>query len=272
MNCGRFEKLLALDSGGDLGPRDRRRLAEHLRACDACRRAGRDFAATRELLLSAQEPPEFDDAFFTSVRRNVLRELDARPPRPGLAALLRRAFAPRALAYAAAAAVLVAVGLLGLILRGGRTDDAGRAAADESTTRPAQRETANAATSDDGAEDVPKPPAVAPSPAERVPAPRKRRQSAAGSRAAGAAGEVANGFDGRRLPTLPLARDRNLNAVALPAAGEVRPGAAPGVVETASAGTDDERKMLRIELQTSDPNVRIIWLTPQVSGTAHDRK
>jgi hypothetical protein len=24
-----------------------------------------------------------------------------------------------------------------------------------------------------------------------------------------------------------------------------------------------ERKMLRIELQTGDPNVRIIWLTPQ---------
>jgi hypothetical protein len=39
-------------------------------------------------------------------------------------------------------------------------------------------------------------------------------------------------------------------------------------VETAAA----DRKMLRIEFQTSDPNVRIIWLSPQASDRASSNK
>jgi hypothetical protein len=42
------------------------------------------------------------------------------------------------------------------------------------------------------------------------------------------------------------------------------PGAeAEAMSEVAVVAAPAERKMLRIELQTGDPNVRIIWLTPQ---------
>jgi len=57
-----------------------------------------------------------------------------------------------------------------------------------------------------------------------------------------------------------------------PAREEVSPNTAGLVasLEGVRAG-EVERKVLRIELQTGDPNVRIIWLSPQAAeGRARD--
>lgn len=259
MDCARNEKLLALHAGGDLPEAQARALSAHLLTCEGCRRLAADFKAGREL-LALHEPPEFDAAFFDSVRRNVLREIggDAPPP-PAFARLAAILFGRRALALAACAAfLLVAAVAIAPYLRG-RREPAGDA--------PPRL----AASNSGDARQEPAPSPVVEAPGVRaaetgtkhsagvVASPPQRRQFAASAprpprvkretrrdAAAAAASDVAAAND---------------DAHAFDAASIPQDDAA--ISEVAELAAPAERKMLRIELQTGDPNVRIIWLSPQ---------
>jgi hypothetical protein len=269
MNCRRVEQLIALHAGGDLAGDDERAVARHLEGCAGCRRLADGFAQSRAL-LAAHEPPEFDEAFFDSVRRNVMRGIDDDAPKPWpLAPFFSRLFAPRVLAYAASLALLVAAGALAYRILNGR---GGEGANRQEVVRQAGEEAAvPAPTVADGTPrevnapreadsplvtPVPKaaPPAVvAKSQRRSLPAPSRGEQAARGGNrvtppapapVVSGSSEMAN-----------LSNDPTLNA----AVGELASrGGAP------AEGPD--RKMLRIELRTGDPNVRIIWLTPQAEG------
>lgn len=244
MSCGRFDRLLALDSGGDLAPRDADALAAHLAGCDSCRRAAEEFAGARTLLLDAFEPPEFEAAFYESVRRGVMRELDAAPPPTGLGVFFRRLFS--APVYAAALAVVVLFAALALVLR---TRDAGEAGG----------QTQEVVVRDDGQQTpppaAPTPDAQAPNAVTPPPPPASQTHERAQAERTVRKNVQAAGFRHRRGPVEEI---RNQVAPVMPQ------DPAPAV-ETAGLGATEERRMLRIELQTSDPNVRIIWLTPEKS-------
>jgi hypothetical protein len=255
MDCESNERLLALHAGGDLPDRQARALAAHLQACDACRHVASDFAAGREL-LGLHEPPEFDAAFFDRIRQNVLREIDDAPPPPAFARLTAILFGRRALALAACIAFLVAAGSLALYLRerreavgSGPRQLAGSPR--ETQTEPAAPVINSPAIRDDERQPKPTPTIVAPTP--------HRRQLIVDFRRATRAKR-----DARMLERLThvLAQDAVPNDTQ--AAGATSPGAeAAAASEVAVVAAPAERKMLRIELQTGDPNVRIIWLSPQ---------
>jgi hypothetical protein len=74
MDCTRVEELLALFSGGDLDARQTETVRTHLVECPACQAQADELAASRAWLQAASLP-EFDEAFYVDLRQSVLREL-----------------------------------------------------------------------------------------------------------------------------------------------------------------------------------------------------
>ena len=256
MNCERNERLLSLHAGGDLPDGQAHALAAHLQACDACSRLASDFAAGREL-LGLHEPPEFDAAFFDRIRQNVLREIDDAPPPPAFARLTAILFGRRALALAACVAFLVVVaGSLALYLRE-RREGAGSgprqlagSPLETQTKTPAPAINSPAIRAD---ERRPKTTATI-----AAPTPHRRQFVANFPRAPRAKRDARMAEPATpQLPEAAATRDPQMDNAAS------RGDETEAMSEVAVVAAPAERKMLRIELQTGDPNVRIIWLSPQ---------
>lgn len=76
MDCTRVEELLALFSGSDLDARQTEAVRNHLAVCPACHTQADELAASRAWLQAAPSP-QFDEAFYADLRQSVLRELPA---------------------------------------------------------------------------------------------------------------------------------------------------------------------------------------------------
>lgn len=279
MRCTRVEKFLPLHVAGDLaGRRVERRVANHLTTCERCRGLTEEYEASRKLVRAATLPPDFDGAFYESLRRSVLDEIErgrttrhAPPPFAVFAALRGARFA-----YAASLAlIVVAVAALSLHSYVGRKskDDARtqNLIADvngERSARPATTATP-VSTQAKGDERQTRSPvheirretASRESQAATSPSPRRRVND--GNSQTGAV----RGLDtvkhtpshARRNPLAPIV------AATAEHAEEVASGGAGG--ETNAA-----HEVSRIEIQTSDPNIRIIWLSPKPDGVAQPLK
>ena len=256
MNCRRVERLIALRVGGDITPESERAVAEHLRGCEGCRRSAPAFAASRAL-LDSYEPPEFDPTFFDSVRRNVMREIEKAPAPRRLALFADRLLGRRSLAHAFALALAVAVGLVGLKVFNERGDVVNRQTANANSAGAELK--AGKHISADSA-----PEAITPHQAGRQGQPRQvakqqqRRAGAAPQRAVKLQVNVPAHAATPELVSGGSEMERLTNDVTSDAVEEV------AFLEGRPA-VESEPKMLRIELQTGDPNVRIIWLSPQSS-------
>ncbi len=74
MKCVDFERLAALEAGGDLAGRDRVRLREHLAACAGCRKAAAELAEL-EAEFKAWRVEAAEEAAVERVRRGVLARI-----------------------------------------------------------------------------------------------------------------------------------------------------------------------------------------------------
>ena len=239
MDCKRAEELMPLDAGGDLEDgRARAGLAAHLGDCAPCRRLAAGWAESRAM-LRLHEPPEFDAAFFEHVRRNVMREITtpttAAPAPTVFAALLALLPRARTLAYAASLALVFAALLFALRL----------------SRAPQPTKVAGDGVASSMNETLPKeidPPRQTPRVAAREQAHRKTP----------AAKTVPRGDRPAPTRAAPLPDDAALSS--LPDA------------EAELAVVRDEREMLKIELQTSDPDVRIIWFSPRPGEQTSPRR
>jgi len=254
MRCTQVEKLLPLYAGDDVEKaREASEVAAHLSSCADCRLKAEEFEASRRL-LALHAPPVFDEAFFAGVRRNVMREIEDERVRPAPLAFFGKLFAPRTLAVAASFALLVACALVASQLYR-------RAAPPPQQATP---ETARSKTTNTRADDAPAEKtdsAPAPVVAEHV---KSRRKSVA--------------EPSRRTRTARRGASPDTQTLAHEQASPVEPSSpheavrapqleAVAVNHTSPAAEVAERKLTRIELQTGDPNVRIIWLSPRVDDT-----
>jgi hypothetical protein len=255
MRCTQVEKLLPLYAGDDCAKaRETAEVREHLATCAACRLKAEEFEASRRL-LALHAPPAFDEDFFASVRRNVMREIEDEKTRPAPFAAFRQLFAPRTLAVAASLVLLVACALVAFQLY--------RRAAQQQQTPATETATTTTTTSprrdDAPVEDTEKTGAHVVAQHEETGQKTfgaHARTSRATRRAASPQAQTVAHKE--RTPVEPsstneTARPSQVEAVA------VHQGATP----TEAA----ERKVTRIELQTADPNVRIIWLSPREDDT-----
>jgi hypothetical protein len=238
MNCTIVEKLLPLYVEGDLSERETAEVRAHLSSCDDCSGLSEEFIASQSRLHNFAVP-EFGAEFYEQLRGAVLREINSGPaPRPYFFQTLRTLFTWRP-AAAFALALLALCGALSLILyRSLAERDAPLLAIEENMgeLNPAEIKEATAqdvkdASTREGGGVVRQQGIAA---RDNV----KRQRAGAGAQA-----------NTRRAGSIPKSVDVEDASVAETMQGN------GGTVEANS-----KQAIARMEIQTSDPNIRIIWL------------
>ena len=246
MNCKQIDELLPLYAGHDLDEKRARLVSEHVQICSACARVAGEYRDAVELAQHFA-PPVFSDNVYASVRRQVMQQIEDEPK--GWYARLRRASRPEAcvpapllpqmfagwfrprMAWAVASALVVTFAAFYFVVN--RSADV-RLVTDNNPEVNRFEHTA-------GAMATPRP-AEAVNPPRRVkPAEEKRRRIHSSVNRSPLV--VANAPKSSRADNSPKLRDPEASNT-LPA-GDTAPGKPP----------------LRVEMQTKDPNIRIIWFT-----------
>jgi hypothetical protein len=237
MNCTTVEKLLPLYLEDDLVAREAQLVRAHLSSCEGCRSLAEEFRSSQARLHNFAVP-EFGAEFYEQIRGAVLTEINSRPvARPSFFRRLHVLFPVRP-ALAVSLSLLVVCGALTWVVYRSLIKDDNRLAALE-TSRVDFNPVLFQASPD---------------------APDKQEGSTRGS-----AGERKSGLttDNRaRQKFSPAARREGRAQV--PASENIDAATATAAQP---AGNDDERAdsaptqaIARMEIQTSDPNIRIIWL------------
>ncbi|MDQ3649168.1 MAG: zf-HC2 domain-containing protein [Acidobacteriota bacterium] len=262
MNCRNIEQLLPLYVEGDLGTDEDSFVNIHLLSCAACRGLSEEYHRSQDL-LRLHTPPEFDAAFYAGIRRTVLGEIsDAGVARPVFASFFSNLFrAP--LTYAASGALLLMVGALafGLYYSSTTVD---RPAGELAAALIVSTEGMRASPKTDQPPDAPAPVIISRrnSPKSHATKHAKAAHSSLPQRPRGVSTEQAT-----PQVTAPHTEAADVSvANVMRASTEALDVFDSGIASTevANAGlTESAPEMLRIELQTSDPNIRIIWLSPK---------
>lgn len=265
MNCHSVTRLLPLHIEGDLAAEKAHAVSHHLLSCDECRRVAGEYEESQQL-LRLYEPPEFDAAFHEGIRRAVMHEVNnhhaARFVPASLVARLFRippAYAiPVALLLVACALIFIASRTQPTFDRAQRekavdaqpqsTSLSPNATRNESSSAPELTGTPHYAR----AETIIKGRRI-----KRIarPSPQTPHREVLVEQSTPSDMTVAQNI------TPATTNDDNT-----PATVHTEALSHPGDkgIEVADAGSVEAGpKMLRIELQTSDPNIRIIWLAPQ---------
>jgi anti-sigma factor RsiW len=241
MNCKLVQELLPLHVGHDFEEKRAVLVTAHLQSCAECAGLADEYRETRQLLQQFA-PPQFNEAVYTGIRDRVLGEIEREATTPGLSRLLERLFPPR-LRWAVAAALLLLVGVFAFYFINNRANDRQQVADTRHTVaRPASSSV-------------------------------KQSQgplSAGTERNPGAGTMIAGSVDPtrqsqrRKSPGVaaerprPMALNRpdtpSMSAQTLPDRGNLGEPEAASLRDPATSG-----KSLRVEMQTKDPNIRIIW-------------
>ena len=245
MNCAHAAKLMPLYVADELTNKRAAAVARHLRACAHCRAQADEYAASRAWLQAAAQPA-FDDKFYDEIRARVLSQIrqTQRPAPPQAVPFFAPRFNRQVVYVAASVALLALVGAL-----------AWQIAAHHSGRK--QTIIANANTVVETATPTPKV-IETPTPVNSpVPAPMLRRAPVLRRHAEQRQSVASN--------TMPSRTPREVNRpefqpepTPTPQQGVAQVNAAQQTVATSSSA-----EVARIELQTADPNIRIIWLAQQ---------
>lgn len=237
MNCKNVEELLPLYVGRDLEAERVRQIKAHIQSCTECAGSAREYVEANQLLKAA-EPPQFSEATYAAVRRNVLREIERKSSAPTLIEFLMRPLSLR-VTWAVSAAVMVVVCAFAYYFLADRMSGRpyGQQAVEKRDTgvKKALDQRATAPTGTAGV-----PPALATSSNK----PRLNQRVWHSTRAGG-------------TPAVPV-RSASDSPVE------------PKDASTDTAATSD--KILRLEIQTSNPNIRIIWFShpPNTEGSPNE--
>jgi putative zinc finger protein len=248
MNCKQIQELLPLYVSRDVEEKRARLIATHLQSCTVCAGSAAEYEETSRL-LQGFAPPTFSEAAYAGIRRRVWREIERKEATaPSLPQTVAGLFRPR-LSWAVATAALVAVSLFAFYF-----------IANPSNKRREIAEVLPAG--------LPKGPEAIPSPASQPNSappfngPERNKDS---DHVLSASGDHTQATQQRkRLRTVV---DRLTVAVHTPAPPSIGTQIPPENTSPAEPNIPGEPaaggKILRVELQTRDPNIRIIWFSPQ---------
>ena len=230
MNCRRIEELIPLYVGGDVDRRLSGEVQSHLKTCDGCAELAAQYEASRNWLSGA--PPEFDEALLADVKRGVMRELESAKPQAGLFEVMSEAIA-RTLLRPAVAAVLLLIAFCALtfwlyVEKHGST-----------------------------------PPTQAVAPEDRV-APERVARDSDGDASPGAEQQQQRTRVNHHPRAIDVSGNRRRGSMGVTAEQAITQiTEATNEAQSPSAVAVDSDGMLRIEIQTVDPNIRIIWFAPK---------
>ena len=246
MRCTHAEKLIPLFAGDDLPAREADALRRHLKSCPNCRRLAAEFEESRDWLRGFAAP-QFDEAMLDGVRSSVLRNIVAIENR---ARWLQWIVPGWNLRFTASVAVLLLTVFVATYAYRGRKPqtipDTGNVV--KINSGGGQKHSTGDARRNDEVN-------PSPVPAQRLPPNRERRIN------------ENRGVKPVRLPDIAV-----VNAPIIPPIINIGPvfEPLPGS-DMAMHDAVFNREMTRIEFQTADPNIRIIWLTPKDSNTSNTK-
>ena len=237
MQCTHVEKLIPLFAGDDLPAREADALRRHLESCENCRRLAAEFEESRDWLCGFAAP-QIDESMLDGVRDSVLRDIGRIENRARWLQWIIPGWNLR-FAFATSLALLLAGALLGLVINRRQSPH------DPKSNRAEER--------NGGSDQVNLPPGKTPDgqanndkqDASRKTHRRKFRREPT-KRGPGESQQSEEPMVGLDLVT------QRTDTVG-PAAD---PSAAPDPADT---DPDADQDALRIEIQTADPNIRIIW-------------
>jgi Putative zinc-finger len=230
MNCKNVEPLLSLYVGRDLEEEHSRLVAAHLQSCTKCALAADEYAGASQL-LQAYEPPFFSDEIYAGIREQVLNKIEREsqvPVSPGLLSQLLLALVQPRMRWVTAA-LLLAISVTALYL-----------------SRNSLRQPRN----------------------DQQVAVQTREPNQGGSNSNASSGS--SSFSNKATRRSPITRKREANPRVVAtnrSRGTTKVDSATndGVVQRVVGITQPPSAPapLRVELQTSDRNIRIIWLSGQ---------
>ena len=236
MKCRRVKKLLPLYIEGDLALNRTEKISAHLEWCGQCNWLADEYKESQDWLRTNQTP-EFDQAFLDSFKSTVMRRVEENAVRPSMLATIAQHWSRRQL-LAISGVTFIAIGMVLFYVYQTRLNV--RVATEEAAKQIHETENVPG--------DVPKMnvdneshehPSVSNKPLHH-PASQKTHKSE------------------------PIT-----NAQESPLFSQVNRwnelGITNEVAVTPSNVKDDSPEMLRIDIQTADPNVRIIWFTPKIA-------
>ncbi|MBL8207770.1 MAG: zf-HC2 domain-containing protein [Blastocatellia bacterium] len=261
MNCKKAEQLIPLFIEADLDAAEMQQVSHHLETCAACRATVAEFEASQSLLRSVAMPA-FDEAMFVEVRSAVMKRIAQPATRPAFAAWWQPIWNWK---FAFAAAVILLVVGVAIRQRGGKSIDNPVASG------------ANVSKSDLAV--VRKSPDIKTPPAAQPFQPRMGRKHQAQGGVRGSERHPENSAIKQLSPERATIVDGQIaSAVIAPSVTSEAVSIFPRVdtlgftlpppppAENAILPPDkntNEPEMLRMEFQTADPNIRILWLTPK---------
>jgi hypothetical protein len=120
MNCRRIKELIPLFIGGDLEADGIQEVSLHVSECETCAALLGAYGESQSWYRS-QTQPDFDDAFYMDLQQRVMREIASTQPRPSFFHQLKEGLrlTPR---WAMAVVMLILVGALALYIYSSRTN------------------------------------------------------------------------------------------------------------------------------------------------------
>jgi hypothetical protein len=238
MNCRRVEKLIPLYVEGDLTSGIADRLASHIEWCGRCNWLADEYKESQSWLRSS-ESPEFDEASLTGLKAGVLRRIADTSARPSLLASLMQQGSHRQV-FALSAAMLIIFGVVVFYIYQARMSANPRVV--EAVKQAPERE----------------------GPPSNEPQQPTHTGTAPGAGLSKPHHPKNQAYIRARAWT-PINLEQTFEP---PFVSKTNPPEQSG---TSSAGPadallesgNDSPQMLRIEIQTSDPNIRIIWFAPK---------
>lgn len=253
MRCEHFEKLIPLYVGGDLEPLEADSVRQHLNTCAHCRQLNAEFQASHAW-LTGFAVPEFDEASFANMRASVFREIERQEKRgswPAWIDWLLPKWSPRLMLASAAVAVAITTGLVALVYRQQTIPVKSGGETIANNDKQVNRGSIEQNGSDSVGVPVGNPISV------------KHRSLRSKRVDSPLPPEAFNngGFSNALEP--PVTPEETAEQATTTAPAEQ--------VATTAPVEPVEKEMLRIELQTADPNIRIIWLTPKPDSSSNTK-
>jgi hypothetical protein len=253
MNCKKVVQLIPLFVGEDLETAEMQCVTAHLATCNLCSDAVKKFQASQSMLHSFAAP-EFDEAVFAQMRSSVLNEI-ARPQIENFST----SFWNRKTAFAASLAMIILVS--GIAMNRHNSNENYVAQSDNFKNLKSENSIASPSPNLKIA-------ATNSSSLHRVPKPRSGRNLIAQGEASVSQRNPGNVNENPPSPEGATEITTEKNTVALNSSIPVIPETNT-ILNTEKSFPEPE--MLRMEIQTADPNIKIIWLMPQTNAQA-DRK
>ncbi len=259
MNCSDTERLLPLYTRLDLDKNSQSAVATHLESCAHCRQLADEYKNIQGW-IRLHEPPEFGEEFFAGIRQNVLREIGQRPAHSStLSAWLRKLVAPTlpTTTFAAAATALLIISVaLGLVIFREYKSRSEFYAQNETPRYEPQKGAAVVNANSGTLPTGDKPPTLA----------EVKNGTGSGVAFTGSSRNNVSRVRHRITRTTP-------RAITLPTKDTLASVTEFTSTDSSSArsvesGLSEDQVPLRVEMQTQNPNIRIIWFAPNAKKSS----